>query len=123
MASRPVLPVTFKGTLAAAGTMMVEGPRPEMPRQNVKPAVQFLRQILGHQDVGNSKRQRANAVAAFCGIDSPDRLQIERIRDQNIEGVCRHSDHATATRSPRAARAIASGEGFSMSNCIKSVAT
>ena len=54
-ASRPVLPVTFSGTLAEAGTMMVSGPGQKRRASMIEAVVQLRGQFFGHHRVGTRR--------------------------------------------------------------------
>ena len=67
-----------------------------MTRQNVKPAGQFFGQILGHEGVGNRKRQGPHALATFSGKHAPDSVKIERVGNQEVQSVGRDADDMSA---------------------------
>ena len=92
-ASRPVLPVTFSGTFAEAGTMTVSGPGQKRRARHVEAVIQFARQLFCHHGVPDQDGQRAVRLAAFGLKHLRHRAQIERIGYQGIERVRGDGDH------------------------------
>ena len=93
------VPGHFQRNLCRGGHDHGQRARPEVARQNVEPARQIFRQVLGHQNIVDQKRQRADALPPLCLEHSHHRLQIQRIRHQSVKRVGRYPDHSTSGNS------------------------
>src|SRR3954451_22361996 len=73
-----------------------------MACEDVKPGVRLTREFLSHQYVGYQHRKRPVCFTALGRKYLPYGVQIERVGDEGVQGVCRdRNDLASSNRRRR----------------------